>query len=137
MGTTWRERDTIDDDGDDSPTVTAWNGQVDIDLREPPPADLSSAGAAMVDALVHIAAAGVDDRTAQVLLRCWSTATSPSFAASAVSLSASSRRLRGLADARVLSVVDRWIDDLAPVRRQRRTGLRPLLSRTRAKRPTT
>jgi hypothetical protein len=124
MGTTWQEREADADEGDDSPTVTAWNSHADIDLRDATRFGAASEAEAMAEALVHIAAAGVDARTALVFLRCWSTTTSRSFAASAAALSAASRSLRGLVDAGLLSIVDGWIDDLAPVSQQRRARLR-------------
>lgn len=124
MGTTWQEREADADEADDSPTVTAWNSRADIDLRDAIRVGAASEADAMTEALVHIAACDVDARTAQVFLRCWSTTTSGSFAASAAALSAASRSLRGLADADLLSIVDGWIDDLAPVSQQRRARLR-------------
>lgn len=124
MGTTWRDRKTAANDREDSRTVTTWSYQDSIDLRDARPVGYRSADEAMVEVLVHIAAAGVDDKTSLVFLRCWSTLTSDSSAESAAALADASASLRGSVDPRLLLIVDRWIEELAPLGEQRRSRLR-------------
>lgn len=69
--------------------------------------------AALLRVLVHVAAAGIDDDTAGVFLRCWAEERGELHAAAAV-LAGESVRFSGVADADLLSTVNRWIEALAP-----------------------
>ena len=131
MGTTWQERETPADDGDDSPTVSAWKRHLAIDLRDGASVAPLVADEVMVGALLRIADAGVDDATAQVFLRCWSTEADRTFADSATGLAEALRAVDGGTDEGLRSTVGRWISRLAPpeqTRVGRPTGRRRLLS---------
>ena len=69
---------------------------------------------ALLRILVDVAAAGIDDDTAGVFLRCWAEERGSSDAAAAAVLAGESVRFAGVADADLLSTVNRWIEALAP-----------------------
>jgi hypothetical protein len=125
MGITWHDRDTLPDDGDDSPTVTAFNGHAGSDLRDAMPfgTDPFAVEAMFVSILVKVAETGIDDELAVVFIRRWAAGTGDPSAVAAA-LSSASRRLRGVANADSLTTVDRWIDGLAVPRRRRFRPLR-------------
>lgn len=74
----------------------------------------TAADAVVVMVLVQVAAAGIDDRTAGVFLRCWAKDRRQSSAVAATSLAEASGKFGSIRHEPSLSIVNRWIEDLAP-----------------------
>ena len=122
MGTTWREQVPA---GIDEPPVAARDGST----RDPTPLGWEpvTAETAVVGVLVQVAQAEVDDAIAAVFLRCWAAERHQPRADAAAALASASRAFGGVADAALLSTVDRWIDGLVPPTRSRGVRARRFL----------
>lgn len=86
-------------------------------------------GAAVMTTLLHVAAAGVDDDTAGVFLRCWAKERGQSPEEAAGTLAIAARRFAGVADEGLLVTANRWIHALAVDRGARSKVLHFLLGR--------